>query len=104
MLQIFGVVSQMFQYYWPMVALGSRQWGTHEGEYGFDCGGSNIYIFLSAMIYVLHKNGWVSLNHFIKQRDNGFTGRIGWYHMPQFTKQFNVIEEHYVIFYDKVCN
>ena len=25
-------------------------------------------------------------------------------HMPQFEKQFNVIEEHYVIFYDKVCN
>ena len=25
-------------------------------------------------------------------------------HMPQFAKQFNVIEEHYVIFYAKVCN
>ena len=25
-------------------------------------------------------------------------------HMPQFSKQFYVIEEHYVIFYVKVCN
>ena len=25
-------------------------------------------------------------------------------HMPQFEKQLNVIEEHYIIFYDKVCN
>ena len=36
---------------------------------------------------------------------NGIEININMYiycHMPQFAKQFNVIEEHYVIFYDKV--